>query len=315
MPKYYIGIDGGGTKTDAVLINSLGNLIRRVKGKGTNLNNESKEEITTRFNLIFSELLVNIQIHEIEGIFAGLSSADHLTASKIFDHCIRQACPLSIRHLLIGNDAMNALWSGTENSNGLVIIAGTGSIAYGVKENGDDFRVGGWGYLFGDEGSGYAIGREAIRRTLMAYDGRLQATNLSAVLTDYFSVPKFLDIVPVIYQSSKDRIAGLTPMVEQSALRGDTIAAAILEEAADALIDLIRFSQKRFSLPVDIVLTGGIWCSTIIRKRVTRLMNEASFIFPKYPPVYGSLVKCLTEWLPCEKKRLLPKIMQEFSRI
>lgn len=316
MTNYYIGIDGGGTKTAALLFNSEGEIIGKTVEAGTNLNSVEMEQVANRMELLFSRLCSSLPLHEIRGLFAGLAGADHPDTINTYRRIIRQACPLTIQQLIIGNDAMNAFWSGIEADNGMVVIAGTGSIAYGMKNNREFFRIGGWGYLFGDEGSGYDIGKEAVRRTLMAYDGRLPATKLTTILKDYFSVGTILDIVPIVYQSTKDRIAGLAPRVEQAAEWGDALALQIVNEASDSLSELISYGRQRFQEEsVPIVLTGGIWNSSLIKQRVLRRLKNVDLIFPQFSPVYGSAVKCIKEWEIEHARQILPNLKEQMNRL
>lgn len=311
--NYYIGIDGGGTKTAALLFNSEGKIIRKTIESGTNLNSVEIDQVAKRMESLFSRLCSPLHLQEICGLFAGLAGADHPKTINTYKRIIRQVCPLTIRQLIVGNDAMNAFWSGNEADNGIVVIAGTGSIAYGMKDNHEYFRIGGWGYLFGDEGSGYYIGKEAVRRTLMAYDGRLPATKLTMILKNYFSVDTILDIVPIVYQSTRDMIAGLAPKVSQAAERGDDLALQLVNEASNSLSQLIYYGRKRFQESVPIVLTGGVWNSSVIRQGVQRRLKNVDLIFPKVSPVYGSAVKCIKEWETAQAKKILPILKEQMD--
>jgi Predicted N-acetylglucosamine kinase len=292
---YYLAIDGGGTKTDAVLFTSDGVICNRVIGEGTNPNGMDFKNVEGHFRTLFSKLMSASSPGKINGCFAGLSGSDHPALVRKLSDCIRAACPVTIDVLQVGNDAMNALWSGTDGKSGLVVIAGTGSIAFGILPDGKSFRVGGWGYLFGDEGSGYDIGRETIRRVLMAYDQREQETLLTSALTTCFHVRKIIDIIPVVYQSPKSAIAGLVPVVAEMAKKEDALAISILDEASDRLISLIQSGLLRFAQKPAVVLAGGVWKCERIRHTVVR-KTGLPFIFPEYPPVYGAIAKCVSEW-------------------
>jgi N-acetylglucosamine kinase-like BadF-type ATPase len=303
MDNLYLAIDGGGTKTDAVLFDSTGTIINRAIGMGTNPNGMNLDEVTVHFKKLFTNLLLSNSIKEIKGCFAGLSGSDHPELTKKLADCIQEACPLTIHRLIVGNDAMNALWSGTDGASGLVMIAGTGSIVYGIKNNGVSFRIGGWGYLFGDEGSGYSIGREAIRHVLMTFDDREQTTSLTMALLNYFHVPVISDIVPIIYKCSKDIIAGLVPVISCEAEQGDHLAKQILINASKELIALVQSGIERFETTPNVVLVGGIWKCRIIRETVCAAVS-APLVFPSCPPVYGSIAKCVSEWEKKDEKLL-----------
>ncbi|SFG62519.1 N-acetylglucosamine kinase [Sporolactobacillus nakayamae] len=303
MDNLYLAIDGGGTKTDAVLFNSTGAIINRAVGMGTNPNGMSFDEVTLHFKKLFTNLLLTNSMKKIKGCFAGLSGSDHPELTRKLADCIQEACPLPIHHLIVGNDAMNALWSGTEGASGLVMIAGTGSIVFGIKDNGASFRIGGWGYLFGDEGSGYFIGREAIRHVLMTFDYREQTTSLTMALSNYFHVPVISDIVPIVYKCSKDIIAGLVPIISREAEQGDYLAKQILFDASRELVALLQSGIERFETTPHVVLAGGIWKCRIIRETICSAVSMP-LIFPSCPPVYGSIAKCVNEWEKKDEKLL-----------
>lgn len=311
MEHFYLAIDGGGTKTDALLFTSGGVILNRVIGAGTNPNGMDFQSVTRHFRSLFTRLLSPSAPDHIDGCFAGLSGSDHPVLVEKFSECLSKTCPVGIHALQIGNDAMNALWSGTDGKPGLVVIAGTGSIAFGVLPDGASFRIGGWGYLFGDEGSGYDIGRETIRRVLMAHDGREPETLLTSALRTYFHVPEIADILPAVYQATKTVIAGLVPVVADTADRGDKLAGAVLDAAADHLASLIRNGWLRFSERPDTVLAGGVWQCSRIRSRVIE-RTGGSFIFPDVPPVFGSMAKCVMAWEQ-GNRQLLDRLKQNLQ--
>ncbi|WP_246092740.1 N-acetylglucosamine kinase [Terrilactibacillus laevilacticus] len=312
MYQYSLAIDGGGTKTDVVLLNADNGVIHRVIGESTNPNSLKFNQVEQHFETIFAELFQNEMPSNIIHCFAGISGADHPDISRQLEVCIRNVCPVPIINLEVGNDAKNALWSGTDGDHGLVVIAGTGSIAYGEKENGETFRIGGWGYLFGDEGSGYDIGKEAIRNVLMSYDGRNPQTILTSFVKKYFEIDSIQDLIPIIYQSPKHMIAGLVPLVEKSALEGDKIAMKIMINAVESLVSLIQAALKQYSSNPKIVLTGGIWNSVIIRKEIRKLIPQ-DLVFLNYPPVYGSIIRTLSKLEGSKKGNLLEKVKDQLK--
>jgi N-acetylglucosamine kinase-like BadF-type ATPase len=293
--QYYLAIDGGGTKTDAILFCADGRLVGRAVGAGTNPNGMAFDRVTANFRTVFRQLFMAETPAELSGCFAGLSGSDHPQLMKKLAASLRAACPIPLRHLEIGNDAMNALWSGTDGGPGLVVIAGTGSIAFGMKPDATSFRIGGWGYLYGDEGSGYDIGREAIRQALRTVDGREKRTLLTEAICAYFQVEKTADIVPPAYRCDKKVVAGLAPVVARIAAAGDPPAGRILDKAAQNLIELVRSGLSRFEQTPMVVLAGGLWKCTAIRRQVQDAVN-VPVVLPACPPVYGSAVRCILRW-------------------
>lgn len=293
MTRYFVAIDGGGTKTDAVLFEESGRVVNRVIGESTNPNALSDDQIKEHFSCIFAEMFTNEKIDKITRCFAGMAGADHPILNQKIQTFIQETLPVPCTEIRIENDAINALWSGTDGAPGVVIIAGTGSIAYGRHADGSSFRVGGWGHLVGDDGSGYYIGKEAVRYALRVHDGIETATPLYEKVKNHFNIASMPDVIPMVYGSNKTILSGLAPLVVESALAGDEKATHILKSAAFYLAELIEASLSHFSgNSVPIVLVGGLWRSELIRKVATERFSH-NFIMPEFPPVYGSMVGAL----------------------
>ncbi|TCP28857.1 N-acetylglucosamine kinase-like BadF-type ATPase [Scopulibacillus darangshiensis] len=295
MTSYFLAIDGGGTKTDVALFDSDGRVLNRIVGESTNPNAISGDQVAKNFTGIFNGLFNNHPV-PIAYCFAGMSGCGHVKQKAMMKDYIRAALPVPCKEIEIENDAINALWSGTDGGPGFVVIAGTGTIAYGRNESGEDFRIGGWGHLVGDEGSGYDIGKEAVRAMLRAYDRRQGPTDLTARLTSHFRIQHVPDVIPIIYHSPKQELANLVSIVDETARLGDKTAAAIIERSASALIELIEtgISMSSDKSDPEIVLTGGLWKSSMLRRNVIEHFTN-HFIFPKCPPVYGSMVGALNK--------------------
>lgn len=145
---------------------------------------------------------------------------------------------------------------------GIALVAGTGSSAYAVAPNGATAMAGGWGYLIGDDGSAYWIGRQALRAMARADDGYGPATSLSSAILSFLEVERPRDVIPAVYGSYASRltIASLAPLVTEAARGGDQVAREICKEAADCLADLVAGLARRLDLPSDtpVVWSGGL---------------------------------------------------------
>jgi N-acetylglucosamine kinase-like BadF-type ATPase len=167
-------------------------------------------------------------------------------------------------HLLVVNDAFVALVAGVGDDPGVVLIAGTGSIAYGVNEDGYAARAGGWGYVLGDEGSGYWIGRQALIAVVREADSRGPRTRLTSLVLEYFGLPNANGLVREIYDKGLHRqaIAALGPVVERARSEGDVVAAEILRlasleltRASATVIERLQMRGKTFQM----VLSGSMF--------------------------------------------------------
>jgi N-acetylglucosamine kinase-like BadF-type ATPase len=293
MPRYYIAIDGGGTKTDATLFDDTGRVACRTIGESTNPNALSDAELKGHFTDIFMDLFKNEKPKKIVRCYAGMSGADHPILNNRIKTVITETLSVPCDDLLIENDAINALWSGTDGKPGVVVVAGTGSIAYGRHADGSSFRIGGWGHLVGDDGSGYYIGKEVVRAALRAHDGIDAPSPLFEKIKAHFNITLMPDVIPIVYGSNKTTLSKLAPMVVASAAEGDVAAVQILKDAAHFLSELIEASLARFSnQEIPVVLVGGLWHSEHIKHIATARFKQ-NFIMPEFPPVYGSMVGAL----------------------
>ncbi len=300
--SYVIGIDGGGTKTKAVLADEHGTIYSEIVAGPSNLNSTSRDSVEKTFQDIFSHFKKTQPeiFRHVEFCFAGLSGIENeqndAFTTAVFEQIIGGQFPY-----LIENDAVNALYSGTYGEPGIVQIAGTGSITFGIDRQLNKKRVGGWGYLFGDQGSGYAIGRDALQVVFQRYDRNEPESLLIEQLKDHFKVTGDLkEIVPLIYKvkSPRNVIANLSEVVFNAYDSGDKDAENIIRKAVKDLSDSIQTIASQFSsLKPQVVLVGGLFTRSDVLLPLLdeALKGEFPLILPKVEPVMGSVVAALRE--------------------
>ncbi|MGE5322086.1 MAG: N-acetylglucosamine kinase, partial [Actinomycetota bacterium] len=205
---------------------------------------------------------------------AGLAGGDNPRIQRSMLRWMRKAIPAG--SYLMTTDAAVTLAAALGNSQGIIVIAGTGSIAFGRDRRGSILRVGGWGSQFDDAGSGYDMGRKAIAAALRAHDGRGKSTRLTQALCRELRLEEIAEIVPK--QLNPQNIASLFPIVEQEARAGDPIAHRLCHEAAGDLAELAttiitRLGWKRRAVPV--VCSGGVFRSSyLIRRAFARRVHQ-----------------------------------------
>ncbi|MCU0351859.1 MAG: hypothetical protein MUF43_13690, partial [Flavobacterium sp.] len=164
---------------------------------------------------------------------------------------------LRIRRIEVTTDAEIALFAATQGKEGLVIIAGTGSVCMGKNNKGEQTLAGGWGPLAGDEGGGAGISRRALQAIAKSSDGRGKTTKLSKYAVDYFRAGRLEDLSVAIYAPSVDntKIAGFARFVSQAAQEGDEVAKELLAEAgrelgiaATAVIQKLKMQKRKFPI-------------------------------------------------------------------
>lgn len=275
-----IGVDAGGSKTLALAADIDGNIRGRGLGGPANYQSIGTE---AAFAAIASAIAAGLRdagadprssgshgpdapksgAQTLRAICLGMAGVDRPEDRALVLRWAQEAFPGVPLRLV--NDALIVLAAGTPEGWGLALISGTGSIAYGRDAAGRFARAGGWGYLMGDEGSGYSIGIAALRATARAHDGRGPQTLLLEALLRHWELTEPMRLVRKVYGDlSRADIAKLVPVVEQAADAGDAVAAQILAEAGRELALAGQAVARRleFSGPTPCALTGGVLVRT-----------------------------------------------------
>jgi N-acetylglucosamine kinase-like BadF-type ATPase len=207
--------------------------------------------------------------------------------------------------ILVVNDALVALEAGAPGLPGVVVIAGTGSIAYGRNEHNQAARAGGWGYVLGDEGSGYWIGRAALRAVLREADRRGPATKLTQELLTFYGVPRAQDLIHQVYAATlrPAAIAALAQGVMRAFVAGDEVATGILRGAADYLESFALSVARRLDLvgsEFPFVLSGGMfravpWLEEELARRLPQASPRSRTILLEVEPAAGAVRLALAE--------------------
>jgi N-acetylglucosamine kinase len=325
--EYLLGIDGGGTKTVCILIDTQGKVWGYGKAGASNYQiigiNAAFESIEAA--ILGATIQAQAQINKIKitAICLGLAGVSRKQDQEVVKNIILDlqnssnlfiewAADLS-QKTIICHDALIALVGGVSNDVGIVVAAGTGSIVFGKNQQGISKRVGGWGYLLGDEGSAYKIAISGLQMAMQSYDGRTQNTSLLADFKTYLGLENIEDLVNVIYLSGwgVKEIAALAVIVDDAAAKGDKVANQIIEEAVKDLvlatslvIDALNFSPSSKVMTAEsndtfeIVTVGSVWESkSKIRERfidsLTKMYRNAKIITPRFEPAYGAALLAL----------------------
>ncbi|XRD24132.1 ROK family protein [Lysinibacillus fusiformis] len=248
---YVLAIDGGGTKTTAVICDEKGQCFAQIQTTRSNPTAMDQPYFEATIHSIMQSLQQqNHQIvAEISSCFAGMAGVKELQAESIVESILRQyVC--SSASITVDNDALIALYAGTLGKAGIVQIAGTGAITMGYDKQQHFHRVGGWGYLFDDEGSGYDLGVQLLKAVLQSYDGRAPSTILTEAVLKHFSVEHVPQLIASVYGEEHPRtvIAPLSAYIVAAADDGDLVAKRIIEEAC----------QNYFKVPLKHVIYE--WC-------------------------------------------------------
>ena len=255
MP-FVIGIDAGGTKTVGLLADETGKVHSKAISGSANL--LVKGELAVE-KVIF-DVIESLEAPEpLAALCLGIAGVGQPGADQVIRDVLRrlgQRQPVRVVH-----DALVALVAGAPSGIGIVVVAGTGSIAYGVDPAGETARSGGWGYLLGDEGSAFWLGHYAVRHAIRAADGRGVSTTLYPLICEKLGVSDPTELVKWFYDQelSRNRVADLASLVETASADGDEVAETLMDQAAKHLASAARAvaNHLTFPDPYPIVLAGG----------------------------------------------------------
>jgi len=284
---FFIGVDGGGSKTVALVADDKG----RVKGRG--------EAGTSNHHIAgwrggFLAVLQAVQMARTAAgcldrpalaVCMGMAGADTVEDhARTASWLKRQA--LGRSSLVVNDGAL--LLAATKQSEGVAVVCGTGSIAWGQDGKGRRARAGGWGHLIGDEGSGYALSIQALRHTVSAADGRSSWDALSKAVLRFYGLKTAQGLLPFVYgpQIAKADIARLAPLVFKLAARGDAVANALVDDAAASLATLVSCVARELGLRKPAMAFGG---SLLVKQKVLRDRLLARL------PQHGGHVTLVTE--------------------
>lgn len=294
MKEYFLAIDGGGTKTEGVLCTPDGKVLRRALGGPSNANDIGIEKSLEVLSGIVRELLLpgEDEIPRLSeassSLFVGIAGALNRGEE------LRTGLSLAFPELTIsvGTDARNLLSSELYMEDGACIIAGTGSVSF-VRMGDDLSRIGGWGYLIDDAGSGYDIGREALSRAFMEFDGRREKTTLLSLLTDFLGC-ELPDALSRIYAEGRPFIASIAPIILERAETGDAECYAIVEKSIECWGQMIERAYEILGKPFRCVLGGGIFtnCKWLEIDLAMNVSSPVELSIATAPPVYGAFVEC-----------------------
>jgi N-acetylglucosamine kinase-like BadF-type ATPase len=276
MPqKYVIGVDGGGSKTAAVVLDAAGQVHGRATTGSVNHHNVGLEQAEANLVQVMELALADAGLNPADLAAAAwaLAGVDRPSERQLFEALANRLWPaIPIR---VENDALAALVAGVGLTPGVTLIAGTGMIAYGRAADGRRARAGGWGYLF-DVGSGYYLVRSALRRLSQAFDqGNMPPSPLLPALLGATKTAAVPELLAWMYGRARPiaDIAALAPLVLNAAEQTDLLALATVNEGAGALARAVRdvAQQLGFHEPFPLVYSGGLLMRSAYYRGLPRL--------------------------------------------
>ena len=246
-----MGLDIGGSKTRGIVWTE-GKVTSDFSVGSTNVQNVSPEKAHENMALLFAQLDINGATE----LFAGAGGVDTEDDAAVLRRLIEPFVPGSTVNVVHDTRLLLAAAGATE---GVAVIAGTGSAAWGVNAAGEQARAGGWGYLLGDEGSGYWLGREAVRYSLRRMDSGEAADELTVALLEYCHLESPNELIAHFHQGTTRRYwAAASPVIFAAARNGHEQALALVDQAAEDLAAMAYKVSGQLKISGPIVLGSGM---------------------------------------------------------
>lgn len=301
--KYFIGVDGGASKTAALVIDETGEPHGRGLAGGSNHLRVGIEAATRNIERAVNIALVEagIAIRNVEYAYCGIAGSDHpVHRQKVIDS-LKIFFPRG--NFIVDTDARIALTGAVGFSPGIVIISGTGSVAFGRNAAGQEARAGGWGPTLGDEGSGYWIAREGLSAIVRAHDGRGFVTRMTDLLCVEYDMCEPDELPRFVYAATThvDDIARYGKLVIEAASAGDDVARDILTRGGSELAECVLAIARRLHMTdttFNVAYVGGAFRAgdlllNPMRLRIQRELPGATLIPPKLTPVEGAAMMAM----------------------
>ncbi|MCU0475752.1 MAG: hypothetical protein MUC99_06535 [Anaerolineae bacterium] len=295
----YLGIDGGGSNLRAVLTTpDLTPVAELTVARTANPSSIGREAAAQLLQEAIAAVLAQAgtPAESVVAVGVGVAGADAAHSSAWLTEVLRPVLPTA--HLALSNDIEIALVGATGQRFGMMLLAGTGSALYAISADGQARMYGGWGYLLGDDGGGFWIGREVLRAITDLSDsladfGDARQRPLVRHILAATGAPTPRDLIPWLYGTQPPRtrdVAALTEPTFAALAEGDPDATRIISAAANVLTGYVRMAQRHFAIPLSHLAFGGglLQSPTPLQAQVCAQLGLAVPPAPKYPAVLGA---------------------------
>jgi len=303
--NYYLGIDGGGTKTLFNLADQNGEIVGTHACDGSSYKQYGIDNVVNKLydNALQCIAKSGVKLIDLSGICFGLSCfGESVDGDRMLSSALEKQ--FSNIPVIIVNDS-EVGWAGSlAMQPGINIVSGTGSIAFGKDANGNSARCGGWNEFFSDEGSCYWLGHKTMELFSKQSDGRLPKGALYDIITEAFELKEdfaFIDIMEKDYIPYREKVASMQVFLMQAALKGDESAKEMYIQAADELAQIVSGVARRLELskPFPVSYSGGLFKAGDLilnpfTKNITSLGGQLQE--PLFSPVYGAVLLAMSKF-------------------
>ncbi|MFH0863526.1 MAG: BadF/BadG/BcrA/BcrD ATPase family protein [Candidatus Gottesmanbacteria bacterium] len=293
--NYFLGIDGGASKTEAIIINENGELVAEGLGGPVNYHQGGEKQMINNLQEVIDQVLVlsKLQISDIAFAVFGLAGCDSDQERSYLNNLLNTISDhgLSSR-LKVFNDSEIAFISCMSREYGIVIISGTGANCFGKGKNGKTWWAGDGGWFF-DQASGFATGHIALQSMILEKDGRGEKTILTNLILEQLKLSRVDELSSLVYQKQMPvkTIASLAPLVFETYKKGDSVARKIVDKIIYEMVLSISTVAKKIDLineEFEIGLVGGVFNEELVVKllqdKIKQILPKAILVKPKMKP-------------------------------
>ncbi len=288
--KYYIAIDAGGGKTNAVLVEQTGKVVRHILGGSANPFDIGADIASTRISGIMNTLRKEMpEGGNLAGIYCSVSAIHYFPHLR--DSIVRSAKGVPCYLGSVVTPVMTAVLG---NEDGVGLISGTGAYCYVKQWGKEGHYFGSSGYLFDIGGSAYSIARDGIVAALRERDGRGEETMLTKII-EKITGENVYDHLPVFYVGGREYIASFAPCVFEAWEKGDKAAEKIIRDNAACYTESLQKAAEMFPGPFRVAMGGGVFTSQPEYAELVKMNapKEAEFIMIDVPAVYGCALRAI----------------------
>ena len=294
----FLGIDGGGSHTRAVMADAGGRIIGSGVGASINPRHHDRPTILERLRELVRRARGS-RAEPLSAAFLSLGGISTRADAEAVEAMAAEIVETRGAKVNVANDAIAALVGGLSGRPGMVLIAGTGSACYGVSADGRSHWCGGWEHRADDAGSAYWIAIEALRAAVRVEDGRLPPSALRDIVFNRWPISEPRALAERLSRGDIDRanLATLAPEIIALAA-SDALAKAIVDRAADELARMVAVTAARLFAtgPSELILTGGLARSgppftPLLVSRIVAMAHGVKIVEPELPPVLGAVIE------------------------
>ena len=266
---HFLGIDAGASATQWALIDHDG-----LVATGTSAAMDGhiyRPSSRERMEQVLNEISTQIKNHKLASAYMGITG---VTRDGSIETLAESILGVSIK---VVSDIELAYRANFSEGEGILLYAGTGSVAFAIDDRSNSHQIGGWGYLLGDEGGGYWIGREAIRHAMFDIETKTEfiSGSLTSQILNVIGGKDWSSVKSFVYSQERSVIASLSKLVDSSANEGDIDAKKILRKAAEHLAHLVqRMDDSLATTLLPVQFTGGISRSSIVNQELHKILPQ-----------------------------------------